>query len=714
MSSNLLYVQSTGQIFDARQVFAFIPELETYIPQPLAQGYSGTGADKNRPASESNNLGPIPTGLYGIRPVDIDELNYAIQLVPGADNEMYDRSGFLIYGDDNAPAWASEGSIVINGATNRQKILGYDQLQVIRATPVPLQSLHKTGMGVVVVNDGDRPFFLGRGYKTFAAKSGTFSKEFGEPVITADSPVLPPTGSMAQMSFGVLASKQDFESAFSVDAELSGGYGALSAKAQASLTKSYSQDLTTVTIAFTKQVVRGVYRINFEDCTIDPEALRATRTASDYVRIYGDSVVTGVGVGGACCYMFRYVFSSETEASDFKTTLGASYGTVSGSVSNEQKTLMSTAHANISLSGYSTGTTNVPELVKNSGVFLEQNFVFSSAFSDEIMRNLIEFFDNFESNFADQTSQNYTQVFVDPTPLSMLEVPQGFRNEDEILRISARATQMAVDLARRLQVVDALQNQLAYMQNVVAEYNTPQSLDQAKILSQQLVPFNDAIDARLTSLLDLVDLDPYEFDIRSLPKAFCTIDPELRQYGDQDVMMNTWIIYPFSDTDADHGRTCRVEAMASFYVAGNNTGFGDATIRLLKKKRAGGRPMGPTPVSDTETDWNLVEQQYCRTGRDQGARFMTVPSRPPARTPFPFIVAPDEIFAVGLYFLFKLSGHAITLKTYLSRQAPLPPLFVGTAHARSHRGRRASGAADRSRPPPHAARRVRTRGPAGR
>lgn len=242
---------------------------------------------------------------------------------------------------------------------------------------------------------------MGHGYKSFA-------DGFGQRVVDIAGQLLAPSGSSNQIAFGFLSSQDDFESAFSVDAEISGGFGGLSANARASLSKQYSRELTTVTIALTKQVVRGVYRI--DKFPVDPEAATTASTpgtgASDYVRVYGDEVVTGVGVGGACCYVFKYVFSSEREASQFKASVGASYGPFGGSVTADTKSLMTNARASISLSGYSTGTISVPQLVAGNANLKDKNFVFSSNFSEGIMKKLLQFFDSFESHFVEDPTDS--------------------------------------------------------------------------------------------------------------------------------------------------------------------------------------------------------------------------------------------------------------------------------------------------------------------
>jgi hypothetical protein len=124
------------------------------------------------------------------------------------------------------------------------------------------------------------PFFLGHGYKSFANR-------FGERVISLAEYSDPPQGASNEICFGFLGSKEDFEKAFSADASVSGSYGAFSGDARASLSTNYSRSLTTVTVALTKRIVKGVFRI--DEYPIDGLAAKTAKSsAKSYVRVYGD------------------------------------------------------------------------------------------------------------------------------------------------------------------------------------------------------------------------------------------------------------------------------------------------------------------------------------------------------------------------------------------------------------------------------------------
>lgn len=83
----------------------------------VATGYSGAGEGKNNPAmQEVHNVGPIPVGSYTIEePINTKTHGpYAMHLIPGAENEMFGRSAFLIHGDSVVrPGTASEGCVIL-------------------------------------------------------------------------------------------------------------------------------------------------------------------------------------------------------------------------------------------------------------------------------------------------------------------------------------------------------------------------------------------------------------------------------------------------------------------------------------------------------------------------------------------------------------------------------------------------------------------------
>jgi hypothetical protein len=124
------YIQSTGEVY-----WQHPP-----VTELVATGYAGAGALKNDPASQCvSDLGPIPRGDYTIGEIGDygpnQELKWALPLTPAPENDMCDRSNFLIHGDSSAhPGWGSAGCIVIADRTVRLKIAqsGDNNLRVIR------------------------------------------------------------------------------------------------------------------------------------------------------------------------------------------------------------------------------------------------------------------------------------------------------------------------------------------------------------------------------------------------------------------------------------------------------------------------------------------------------------------------------------------------------------------------------------------------------
>lgn len=118
----------------------------------LAECYAGYQKGKNNPDFQDKvGLGPLPQGWYtltGPEHAGKGETSphgpYVIRLVPDPENEMYDRSGFLVHGDSIAhPGTASfgciiplrgkvDGSAVLAGRALREALWKHGQLEVGR------------------------------------------------------------------------------------------------------------------------------------------------------------------------------------------------------------------------------------------------------------------------------------------------------------------------------------------------------------------------------------------------------------------------------------------------------------------------------------------------------------------------------------------------------------------------------------------------------
>lgn len=102
------YSQKTGAMTDPNGV-------------QVEVGYSGADQFVNKPLAEGiENEGPIPSGRYTIG----DAMEHptcgpvSLPLEPDPNNEMHDRSGFLIHGDTASQDFsASSGCIILSRET---------------------------------------------------------------------------------------------------------------------------------------------------------------------------------------------------------------------------------------------------------------------------------------------------------------------------------------------------------------------------------------------------------------------------------------------------------------------------------------------------------------------------------------------------------------------------------------------------------------------
>lgn len=95
-------------------------------------GYSGRGAGKNNPESQSlENVGPIPEGYYKIgEPHDsVTHGPFVLTLTPDPQNNMHGRTDFLIHGDSVIqPGTASKGCIVLPRSVREDIAKSYDKV----------------------------------------------------------------------------------------------------------------------------------------------------------------------------------------------------------------------------------------------------------------------------------------------------------------------------------------------------------------------------------------------------------------------------------------------------------------------------------------------------------------------------------------------------------------------------------------------------------
>jgi len=100
----MIYSQSTGDLFNADGSL-------------IGTGYAGNNQWKNDPASQNvKDHGPLPQGWYTIgSPYSSPQTGpFTLPLTPDPSNEMFDREGFKIHGDNvSDPGFGSDGCIVM-------------------------------------------------------------------------------------------------------------------------------------------------------------------------------------------------------------------------------------------------------------------------------------------------------------------------------------------------------------------------------------------------------------------------------------------------------------------------------------------------------------------------------------------------------------------------------------------------------------------------
>ncbi|MGE3298374.1 MAG: RHS repeat-associated core domain-containing protein, partial [Porticoccaceae bacterium] len=113
----------------------------------VGNGYAGHGTGVNNPTQQSvNSVGPLPRGTYDIGPQKLNITNSGVRLpasmrlTPDPGNEMFNRAGFIIHGDNqagNQTAW--QGCPIFSRAIRDQIGASDDKkLEVFVPHPVPV------------------------------------------------------------------------------------------------------------------------------------------------------------------------------------------------------------------------------------------------------------------------------------------------------------------------------------------------------------------------------------------------------------------------------------------------------------------------------------------------------------------------------------------------------------------------------------------------
>jgi Protein of unknown function (DUF2778) len=568
---DLIYVQFSGFAYSSEKTRA----------DPIFRGYSGAGAHKNVPESQcKTDLGPIPIGRYKMSLlVEHLGMKNVVRLMPDKDNDMCGRSGFLIHGDSvSDPGTASSGCIICNGEDLRKRLVDDFKSLVVVSRDLPLMSpevlededIFKAEEGSPIGlfhgltrEDAPKlliPDLLGRGYRTFGEKAGSRIIDHNALV----SPVR--MGSSVESKLGLLLTREELETALRVDVSVEGSYGFGSAKASASLRKDFSSSQTSVYLAFTKRVLTGVYSL--AQYPVLETALEDARNPSQFTLDYGNALIDTVGLGGSICYIFKFDFDSERQATHFKGSIGGSYGSFSGSISTELKEVISKAKASINLFGYTSGSLSTPDLFKNLEL-TEEGDLFSGDIGVNSLANLLAFFDDFNKHFQDRHEvEGLSQCYIEVEDINT--VPLRLENRREISDLGNSAVGVAGELKSALRVCDSTLAQLNYVPRV-EHFSTQEIRDEASKLAARVKMVREKITDRYDQLLRTLDTRAdYHFksQIPEIPSHFSTADP-LFEETTISLPRNQTTYADFPSSHATGDVTCVVQVEGNVSTVGH-------------------------------------------------------------------------------------------------------------------------------------------------
>ena len=513
---------------------------------------------------------------------------------------------------------------------------------------------------------------VGRNLASLGKALKSYSGDLGGMLLTSNNPYC--SGSEVISDFGILATRQDYEKAISSYASASGSFGGGGGNISAYLSKSYSKNLTSVSVAFTKRVVRSYYEI--PPGTYISDAINRCADARDFLQKYGDHAIYKVGVGGLCCYVFNYEFSSEKEATDFKANIGVNYGTGKGSYSTSQTTSFSKQKAKVKLYGFTQGAISSPKI---SGVG-DVNGVFSTDFSTSNLKSLLDYFNTFENEFSSSFNENdgYSEVYVWTKPITQIPSSCTKLQQDAIIATSAQAKAVMDDLARQIEIVEQNVAYLDYMTGPVATFNTKTSLNLAPRIREKLETTLLKLANRKITLEARLDLDT-KYDFRSeipvMPTEFCVRDPVKKSQAYSLPLDGKFKIYKFPVEPGD--TTCTIEAKGSFSRSRSETGYGRYAIVLLETLKAGTNVSGS--IEEDVSSWYKVgrlkvgqllkfDNRIFKILNTAGALLTRTSAS--SKFNFPsqtFSPADPERYCIGAFCEAELKTRSIELSAFVSR-----------------------------------------------
>ena len=288
-----------------------------------------------------------------------------------------------------------------------------------------------------------------------------------------------PQGAASNVSYGLLANSEYLERAISADASVSVAGTGWGFNAQSSMRRRYEENRKHVSFAATVQVIRGTKNLP-SPIQMDPNAVSLlTSDPTRYLRVYGTSVVDSVGYGGAAVILFTFNFNSVEDAMEFSLKAGGNYGTAKGDIKVNIRELMKKSSNNVSISGFVTGTNDLPEffgssLVKDGD---SRASFYSEKFSQGMLNQILNYLDAFPEKIKNAPEAQLSQVDFGVRDITRVlsagSIPK--KSQDTIRKAVELGEQLNQDQTKLWE----LRNKLWLMKTELAPFNIPANLTEA-------------------------------------------------------------------------------------------------------------------------------------------------------------------------------------------------------------------------------------------
>jgi hypothetical protein len=314
-------------------------------------------------------------------------------------------------------------------------------------------------------------------------------------------------------------SRSDYAKVMSWSAKAKFGGSGAGASARASRITSYKSSMRRVDLVIGKMVKKRKHYIRDPKWRV--EALKLFEESPDaFLARYGDYFIKEIVMGGALFVKYSMLFTSTSEADEFKLSGTGSYGAADGSASFHQKITKNASKATVKMEAIAVGVDNAPPVFQSTGAGGEHATT-ELLTSDSQAASILKYFDLFEESVTDKTATVHELILERSD--QPVNAPTDTPDLSEYNKVLGDAVQMDDEIEAALAKLAYLKDR-AYKWNPHVESSDLHALEDT--LERQKKLLGDA--ALLVANLEQTDLPIEQHEIPKIPRNWTCRDLEKR------------------------------------------------------------------------------------------------------------------------------------------------------------------------------------------